>query len=201
MKKKNNVKRLVGLALLAAIVAVLQLLSLIIKFGPFSITLALIPLVVGAIIYGPKGGFILGFVMGLIVLLTNSEAFFVVNPLATVLICLVKSSVAGFLSGLFFKLLKNKNERLAVVIASLTAPLVNTGLFAIGVLIFFMPTLREWAEGSNAIGYLFLTIIGINFIIEFVINSILSSTVYYIENTVTKRFNLGNENNELEEVE
>ena len=139
--------------------------------------------------------------MGLIVLLTNSEAFFVVNPLATVLICLVKSSVAGFLSGLFFKLLKNKNERLAVVIASLTAPLVNTGLFAIGVLIFFMPTLREWAEGSNAIGYLFLTIIGINFIIEFVINSILSSTVYYIENTVTKRFNLGNENNELEEVE
>lgn len=201
MKKKNNVKRLVGLALLAAIVAVLQLLSLIIKFGPFSITLALIPLVVGAIIYGPKGGFILGFVMGLIILLTNSEAFFVVNPLATVLICLVKSSVAGFLSGLFFKLLKNKNERLAVVIASLTAPLVNTGLFAIGVLIFFMPTLREWAEGSNAIGYLFLTIIGINFIIEFVINSILSSTVYYIENTVTKRFNLGNENNELEEVE
>ena len=190
-KNKLQIKRLVGIASLAALVAVLQLLSLFIRFGEFSITLALIPLVVGAILYGPSGGAVLGFVMGFIVLLTNSEAFFVINPFATILLCLVKSSLAGIVSGYTYKILYKKNFILAITLASILAPLVNTGVFAVGCIIFFFPTLTEWAGGSSALSYLFIVMIGINFIIEFIVNSALSPAVVSIVKIATKNYNIG----------
>lgn len=196
-KKMNNglkIKRLVGLASLLAIVVVLQLLSLVIRFGPFSITLALIPLVVGAILYGPKGGAVLGFTMGFVVLLTNAEAFWVINPLATIVLCLLKSTVAGIGAGFIYKSLKNKSDVAGTILASISAPIVNTGIFALGCVIFFFPTLKEWANGENAIAFLFLGLIGLNFIMEFLINSILSPIVYYIVNTIATKYNIGQEN-------
>ena len=190
-KNKLQIKRLVGVASLAALVAVLQLLSLFIKFGEFSITLALIPLVVGSILYGPKEGGVLGFVMGFIVLLTNAEAFLVVNPLATVVLCLTKSTIAGVASGYIFKLLYKKNFVLAITLASIAAPIVNTGVFVIGCIMFFFPTLKEWAGGSNTLQFLFITMIGINFIIEFIVNSLLSPAVTSIVKIATSNYNIG----------
>lgn len=196
MNNQMKLRRLVGLASLIAIVVVLQLVSLVVRFGPFSITLALIPLVIGSIIYGPKGGGILGFIMGFVILVTNAEAFWVINPFYTVIICITKSTVAGIIAGLIYNALRKKNEVIGVVTASISVPLINTGLFALGCVVFFMPTLREWAGGSDAIGFLFLTLIGVNFIIEFLVNSILSPTIYYIENTISKKFEIGQKRND-----
>lgn len=196
MNNQMKLRRLVGLASLIAIVVVLQLVSLVVRFGPFSITLALIPLVIGSIIYGPKGGGILGFIMGFVILVTNAEAFWVINPFYTVIICITKSTVAGIVAGLIYNALRKKNEVIGVVTASISVPLINTGLFALGCVVFFMPTLREWAGGSDAIGFLFLTLIGVNFIIEFLVNSILSPTIYYIENTISKKFEIGQKRND-----
>lgn len=198
MNNSLNVKRMVGIASLAAIVAVLQILSSVIKFGQFSITLALIPLVVGAIVYGPRGGGFLGFVMGFIILMMDAHAFYVINPLATIFLCLIKSTGAGIFAGLIYKVFAKKNNSLGVILASISAPLVNTGIFAIGCVLMFFPTLQEWANGSSAIGYLFLGMIGINFVIEFVINSVLAPTVIYIVKIIKSNF-LNEENiNELE---
>ena len=191
MKNSLRIKRMVGIASLAAVVAVLQVLSLFIKFGEISITLALIPLVVGAILYGVSGGAILGFVMGFIVLVTNAEAFYVINPVATIILCLVKSTAAGIVSALAFKLLYKKNFVVAVVLASILAPIVNTGIFALGCIVFFFDTLKTWSGGSDVLGYLFLTMIGINFIIEFLVNSILSPAVTQVSKIALKNFNLG----------
>ena len=107
-KNSQKIKEMVAISSLGAIVAVLQYISMFIKFGPFNITLALTPIVVGAIIFGPKAGGILGFIMGLVVLLTNSEAFFVVNPIATIFLCILKSTVAGIMAGYIYKWGKNK---------------------------------------------------------------------------------------------
>ena len=191
MKNSIMIKRMVGIASLAAVVAVLQVLSLFIKFGTFSITLALVPLVVGAILYGVSGGAILGFVMGFIVLLTNSEAFFVINPFATIVLCILKSTLAGMAAGALFKLFRKKNVYVAVILASISAPLVNTGVFALGCMAFFFPTLKEWAAGSNALGFLFLGLIGVNFIIEFVVNSVLSPVIFTIVRIASKNYNIG----------
>ena len=49
---KKNTKIIAGTGLLTAIVVVLQLFGSAIKFGPFSISLVLLPIVVGAALYG-----------------------------------------------------------------------------------------------------------------------------------------------------
>ena len=189
----QKIKRMVGIASLAAVVVVLQLIANYIPGpGGVSITLALIPLVIGAIIYGPTGGAILGVIMGGIILTAPSTASFLnVRPFITVVLCLVKTGVAGLVSGLVFNLLKKHNLTLAVIIASILVPILNTGIFSIGCMLFYMETLTLWAGGSNAIAFLFLTMIGINFIVEFIINSILSPTIVYIVRVVSKNFNIG----------
>lgn len=197
--KKINVKQIVGIAILTAMVVVLQLLSLLIKFGPFSATLALIPLIIGAIFYGPGIGGFLGFVMGFVILCTDAQAYWIVNPFATILVCLLKTSAAGFVAGIVFKKLYKKNFTVAIVLASILTPIVNTGLFAIGSMAFFWNTLNEWAGGTDALNFLFLTMIGFNFLIEFSLNAILSPVFGYIVKTINSRtdlgFNLDLENN------
>ena len=189
----KKIKQMVGIASLSAIVVVLQLIANYIPGpGGVSITLALIPLVIGAIVYGPKGGAFLGVIMGGIILTAPSTSSFLnVRPVITVILCLVKTGVAGLVSGLLFNLLKGKNLKLAVIVAALVAPIVNTGIFAIACMLFYMETLASWAGGSNAITFLFLTMIGINFVVEFIINSVLSPTILYIVRVITNNFKIG----------
>ena len=75
-KNSKKIKKLVGIASLAALVAVLQVISNYITFGEVSITLALIPMVVGAILYGPLTGFGLGALMGVVIITAPSTATF-----------------------------------------------------------------------------------------------------------------------------
>ena len=65
----GKTQRMVGLAIFTAIIIVLQLVSTFIKFGPFSITLAMIPIVVGAAVYGAGAGAYLGGVFSVVVLI------------------------------------------------------------------------------------------------------------------------------------
>ena len=58
----QKTRQMAMLAMLSAVIIVLQALSSIIRFGPFAITLALTPIIIGAAIYGWKAGAILGFV-------------------------------------------------------------------------------------------------------------------------------------------
>ena len=191
MKNRMQIRKMVGISILTAMVVILQLLSSFIKFGPFSATLALIPLIMGAIIYGPLVGTILGLTMGVVILATDAQAFFVVNPFFTILLCLAKTAVSGLVSGYIYKALAKKNKHLGIILAALAAPIVNTGLFALGTIAFFYNTLVQWSGGSNALSYLFLTMIGFNFLIEFSLNAILSPTFIYLTNVLNKNiFNI-----------
>ena len=128
-KNRKKIQQMVVVASLGAIVAVLQYISMFIKFGPFNITLALTPIIVGAILYGPKAGGILGFIMGLVVLLTNAEAFFIFSPFWTIVTCLLKSTAAGVLAGFIYKWIKQKT--LSIIVCSVVTPIVNTAIFII----------------------------------------------------------------------
>ena len=178
-----KIKRMVGLASLASIVVVLQLFSNYVQFGPVAITLALIPIVVGAIIYGPKGGLTLGLIHGAIVCTapTTIALFMPITVFGTIVVCLLKSGIAGLVSGYVFNLLK-KNHLVAVIAASVVVPLVNTGLFTIASFTIFTPLITGFANdmGLNVAKYFFLYFIGYNFLIEFFVNSALSPVVIRI---------------------
>ena len=173
-----DTRSLTGVALFTAIVVVLQLLGSFIRFGPFSISLVLIPIVVGAALYGAWAGAWLGFVFGLVVLISGDAApFLVVSPLGTILTVLLKGGLAGLCAGFVYRLIAKVNEWTAVILAAIVAPVVNTGVFLLGCLVFFLPTITEWAGGSNVGHYMIFTLVGANFLFELAFNIVLNPVI------------------------
>ena len=177
----NKTKSMVGIGLFTAIVVVLQFLGGGIRFGIFSITLTLVPIVVGSAIYGWQAGAWLGFAFGVTVLLSgDANSFMIVDPLATVLVVLVKGTLCGLIAGLLYKLLSKYNKVFAVMAAAVACPVVNTGVFLLGCQLFFLPTICEWAAmyGYEDAGtYMILGLAGINFLIELGVNIVLGPVI------------------------
>ena len=126
MKKRFfTVRTIAGLGVLTAIVVVLQLLSNYVQFGPVSITLSLFPIAVGAMLYGPLGGLFLGLVNGILVLTAPSTIsfFFAFSPVGTIVVCLLKTGLAGFVAGWLFKLYK-KNINVELISALVLLPIL-----------------------------------------------------------------------------
>ncbi len=176
----TSTQTLVMYALLTAIVIVLQLMGSFIRFGPFSISLVLVPIVIGAALCGKAAGAWLGFVFSAVVLFTDCAAFYAVNIPGTVITVLVKGIAAGFCAALVYGLLQKRNKTPAVIAAAAVCPIVNTGLFLIGCRLFFMDLLNTWAAslGFATLGdYVIFSLIGGNFIFELVINLVLSPVI------------------------
>ena len=177
----KNTKKIVGVALFTAIVVVLQLLGSFIRFGPFSISLVLIPIVVGTALYGIGAGAWLGLVFGVTVLASgDASAFLAVNVPGTIITVLAKGAAAGLLSGAVYNLVEKKNKTAATICAAIAAPIANTGVFLLGCLIFFMPTINGWAAamGIESAGtYMITTLVGFNFIFELLVNVVLSPII------------------------
>ncbi len=178
MKAKFETWKLVTLGLLTAIVVVLQLVAATIHLGPFSITLVLAPIVVGAALCGPLAGAWLGGVFGLIVLLSgDAMAFMAVNIPGTILTVMLKGIGAGLVSGLVYRLVEKRNEYAATLCAAVVSPLVNTGIFLLGCVVFFLPTIQIWAGDSPVWKYIIFGMVGGNFLVEFAINVVLSGAI------------------------
>ena len=183
MNNKFDTRKLVGLALFSAIVVVLQLMGSFIRFGTFSIALTLVPIVVGAALYGPLGGAWLGFVFGATVLISGDAAFFLqYSVFATILVVLLKGILAGLCAGLVYQLLEKKNIYLAVMAAAVVCPLVNSGVFLIGCMIFFRQVVVDMGGGDNILKYVVLVLIGGNFIFEELFNIVLGPVILRIIN-------------------
>lgn len=175
---KTNTRKIAGVGLLTAVVVVLQLLGSFIHFGPFSISLVLIPIVVGASLYGVLSGAWLGLAFGITVLISgNAAAFLAVNPGGTVVTVLLKGALAGLLAGAVYKAIEKKNKVIATIVAAIICPVVNTGIFLIGCCLFFFDTIKTWAAGTNVFVYMITGLVGFNFLFELGLNIILSPTI------------------------
>ncbi len=182
MKKTMDTKTVVLGAILTALVVVLQFMGAFIRFGPFSISLVLIPIVLGASLGGMALGAWLGLVFGVVVLLSgDAAAFLAVNAAGTILTVLLKGFLCGIAAGGVYRLLSKKNVWIAVLAAAFVCPVVNTGVFLLGCLAFFMDTLAIWAEGlgfsSNITEYMIFVLVGWNFLFELGSNIVLSPTL------------------------
>lgn len=180
-KSKFNANTIIGLGLLTAIVVVMQFISMGLRFGTFSITLTLIPIVVGSALYGWGSGAWLGFVFGVSVLLTgDANAFLAVNVPGTIITVIVKGALAGLCAGLAYKLISKKNQIVAVIVSAIVAPVVNTGIFVLGSYLFFFDYLSGLAEGTNLFVFILVALVGINFFIELGINLVLNPAILQI---------------------
>ncbi|MBQ8178541.1 MAG: ECF transporter S component [Clostridia bacterium] len=190
MAKTNSSKRLstrtIALgAILTALVVVLQFLGQFIRFGPVAISLVLIPIVIGAATCGTRISTWLGFVFGVVVLFSDAQAFIAIDILGTIVTVLVKGVLCGLCAGLSYKFISKFNVYAAVAVAAFVCPVVNTGVFLACCSIFFMDTLTEWATSfgfSSTVDFMFLGLVGANFLFELATNIVLSPVVVRILN-------------------
>ena len=177
-------------AILTALVVVLQCMGQFIRLGMFSISLVLIPIVIGAAIGGTKISSWLGAVFGVVVLCTDAAAFLSISIPGTIVTVLAKGIACGWAAGTVFRLLEKKNRYLATMAAAIVCPLVNTGVFLLGCVLFFMDTIEAWgiAMGyASTLEYVFLGLVGGNFLVEMASNIILSPVIIRVLNVVKKQ--------------
>ncbi|MBQ8746564.1 MAG: ECF transporter S component [Clostridia bacterium] len=189
-KNREQIQRLALMALLTALVAVLAYFGGFIKIGALaSISLTLIPVVLGSALLGPWAGAFLGGVSGVVFFATADAAFwFGLSFIGTVITVLVKGILSGLCAGLVYKLLEKVNRYLAVLASAVVCPVVNTGVFLLGCLVFFMDTVTSGAaaEGVSVGAYLIVFYVGLNFVFELIANIILSPAIYRLINIKKK---------------
>ena len=192
--KNAKVKRMTGIALMIALIIVLQFVTSIIPpVGGFSISLVLIPIVLGAAVYGPGAGALLGGAFGVIVYINcvtgadpGGAMVFQANPVLCFLVVMGKGILAGWVSGLVYAAMKKWNPHVAILCAAIVCPLVNTGTFIVCMLTFFKDVLAAWAGGGDIIAYILTGFVLFNFVPEMIINIVFGSVGHTIIHVVKK---------------
>ena len=177
--------RMVQIALFAALVAVLQVLSTVIPMPYVRFTLTLIPVVLGGVYFGKGPAVFLGAVFGAVVTAFTVYGFdfgahmmFQARPFLTVFICFAKGMLAGLASAVLYNFLQRKYSRATSILwAAAIAPVVNTAFFCSFLFIFYPEILQTWAAGTNVWLYMLTGLVGINFVVEFLLNIILCPVI------------------------
>lgn len=186
-KNRMSTETMVLGAVLTALVVILQFMGAFIKLGPFSISLVLVPIVIGAATCGVGMGTWLGLIFGVVVLASgDAAAFLAVNVAGTIVTVLLKGIVCGLIAGLVYKWVEKFNSYAAVTAAAIACPLANTGVFLLGCFIFFMDTVAEWSAGfgfgNDVARYMIFGLVGGNFLFELGTNIILSPVIVRLLN-------------------
>lgn len=187
---KEKVKKLVTLSILSAIIILLQLFGSYIRIGNIPFSLVLIPIVLGAMMYGPGSGALLGFVFSFVVYiqtLTGVDVFSVTlftsdPPLSYVILTVLifaKGTLAGLASGYAYKALSAKNEIAGTFVAAILTPVVNTSIFLLFAGTYFFDVIKEkFSAGADMLYFLFIGLAGVNFLIELGLNVVLAPVIY-----------------------
>ena len=200
MRNKNIVK-MAQIAMLIALVVVLQTIGTFVKVGAFNLSLVLIPIVIGGYLFGAKTGALLGAAFGVMALIYSVSGSDVggfmmwqANWWLTAIVCLVKGAAAGWVSGwISTTLAKKEKPFLGVLLASMAAPIVNTGIFLAFLTTCYRETLVTWAAGggygssaSELATYILTAIVLVNFAFEFITTTVLSPATKRIIDIIQK---------------
>lgn len=184
--KNSKTLKLAQLALLVAIVLVMAYTPLgYLRTLGLEISFLMIPVTIGAIVLGPAGGAILGLVFGLTSFATcfGSSAFGVallsISPAATFITTVVTRTLAGFITGLVFKVIKKL--KFSYELTSLIGPLCNTAFFMGALTIFFYNS--EFIQGiatslgtANPFAFIF-AFVGLQGLVEAVACCVIAAVI------------------------
>ncbi len=188
--KRITTRKIAGAAIFTALEIVFQIIGNYVSLGPVSLNLSLIPICIGAIVYGPLVGGFLGLVNGVMVIFAPStmSIFMPLSVGGTILTCLVKGIASGLVAGFIYLPFKGKKIVLGSTLSSISLPIVNSGLFACGALLFFRTFLIENVGAfSSPEAFLFLGVIGWNFIFELSVSLLLCPVIVKVISVVVKK--------------
>lgn len=200
IRKKRGAGKMVRTALLTAIIFVMAFTPLgYFKTGGLSITLLPVPVIIGAIVMGPMTGAVLGLAFGMTSLIQCfglepfGTALMGINPVGTILTCLLPRAAMGFLTGVVFAVLSrmDKKKLLSFAATSLLGALFNTVFFMTFLVLFFYRTdfIQKIVSGMgtrSAFAFA-LAFVGINGLIEAVACCVLAGAISKALCTVAAR--------------
>ena len=141
MNTKSNTRNLVVLALMTALIFVLQFVT--VPLGAITVSLSMIPVAVTAITLGPVYGCVAGAIWGLASLLKAvtgtsgmTTTLFNIDAFRTILLCFVPRMLDGYLLGWIFRLF-HKVCKLPVILSGAIVGFASAFLNTL----FFMSTL------------------------------------------------------------
>ena len=159
--KTVNVRKMTYLAIFSALVFVFQIIA--IPVGGFFETSALpvCVIVIGAALFGIKGGAWLGFVFGIaVMILPGTQVYLtfgnnhVYSAICTIGVVFIKGILAGMAAGALYKLLNKFNRYVAVLTAGIGAVTTNTGIFVLGSVLFFDASFAAMMSIALLVSYL-----------------------------------------------
>lgn len=135
--RKNNIFMLLLMTALTILVVVLYLVTPSI-FGAFSLVFSLLPILIGAKLYGLLASAWLGFSFGVATLIRQDINLFMgMEPVVTVVMCLIMGAVVGLSVSFVYQVLSKKNETSATFISAIISPVVKIIILTPFALIFF----------------------------------------------------------------
>ena len=192
MKQTSGTRRLTQLALLAALLLVMNFTPLgYLQVGPLSMSLMSIPVAIGAMLMGPVDGAILGGVFGATSFLqavqgtsTMGAALFAYSPVGSFVVCFVARVLVGLCCGLVYqgmrKILPGK-EKVCAAVGGFSAAFLNT-VFFMGflVLLFYgSPYVQGLVEAlgvSNPLAFV-VAVVGVQAIVEWAACCVVAAAV------------------------
>ncbi|MBO5332957.1 MAG: ECF transporter S component [Clostridia bacterium] len=184
-------------AVLASIVVLMAFTPVgYLRLGAVEMTFIMIPVAVGAITLGEKSGAFLGLVFGISSFVQCfgmspfGAALLQINPIYTFIMCLVPRVLMGYLCGVIYKLLTKHKKGVAVIIASFSAPVINTILFIASLMIFFGKSdfiLGMRAGTENLMAFL-IAFVGLNGVMEIVTTTLIAPPVAFAVEKAVKKF-------------
>ncbi|MBR2620833.1 MAG: ECF transporter S component [Clostridia bacterium] len=181
-KRAMSTKTMVLMAMLTALVVILTYAGSFIRLSPMvTVSLTLVPIVLGAVLCGVWGGSWLGLVNAIVILASGQAAFFFgISPAGTVVVVLAKGTLCGLAAALLYRLISRRNKYVAVVTAAVICPVVNTGIYLIGCLTVFFSAI-EGMIGEAMPSVMSVLIYGmglVNFPFELLFNIVLCPVIY-----------------------
>lgn len=199
MKRKPffSARNIAYLAVLVALLIVLQLFASAIPMFGVTLNFSLIPIVLAGIFFGMWGGGLLGLISGLLTFLTTavmgrepSTAFlFQASPVLLTLTCIGKTTVAGLAAGFLYRVIAKKSALAASYVAAVVVALLNTGLYLLGI-VFMKDAASQYLGTEATAGAVFIAVfalVWLNFVLETVINVLFAPAICRIEKVVNSK--------------
>lgn len=194
---KGKILLLTENAMLAAIIVLMAFTPVgYLQIGLVKMTFIMIPVAVGAITLGEKSGAFLGLVFGItsFVQCFGLDIFgttlMSINPIYTFIMCIVPRVLMGYLCGLVHKSLAKFKKGIAVVIASLSAPVFNTLFFMTLLMVFFGNSdyIMSMRAGTANLWAFLVAFVGLNGVMEVVTTTVIAPPVALAIEKAVKKF-------------
>lgn len=194
---KKKILTLTENAMLAAIVVLMAFTPIgYLQLGLVKMTFIMIPVAVGAITLGEKSGAFLGLVFGItsFVQCFGLDIFgttlMSINPIYTFIMCLIPRVLMGYLCGLVYKALARFKKGVAVVVASLSAPIFNTVFFMTLLMLFFGNSdyIMSMRAGTENLWAFLVAFVGLNGVMEIVSTVLIAPPVALAVEKATRKF-------------